>query len=90
LHDGQNHPGYWWLAVRWDNLVPACGMCNTYKTDRFPLEGSRAISPQDGSDLESLQDLEKPLVLHPLVDEPEDHLDFDDAARSSHDRAVSS
>jgi 5-methylcytosine-specific restriction endonuclease McrA len=22
------HPGYWWLAHDWDNLLPACGDCN--------------------------------------------------------------
>lgn len=23
-----NHPGYWWLAHRWDNLLPTCRDCN--------------------------------------------------------------
>lgn len=22
------HPGYWWLAMRWDNLLPSCIDCN--------------------------------------------------------------
>lgn len=22
------HPGYWWLAHSWDNLLPTCGPCN--------------------------------------------------------------
>lgn len=24
-----NHPGYWWLASTWENLLPACPMCNS-------------------------------------------------------------
>lgn len=23
------HPGYWWLASTWENLLPACPMCNS-------------------------------------------------------------
>jgi uncharacterized protein (TIGR02646 family) len=23
-----NHPGYWWLAFSWTNLLPTCGPCN--------------------------------------------------------------
>lgn len=23
-----NHPGYWWLAHSWSNLLPTCGPCN--------------------------------------------------------------
>lgn len=39
--DGKNeipHPGYFWLAYHWKNLVPACNTCNRYsgKKDRFP------------------------------------------------------
>ena len=26
-----NHPGYWWLAHTWDNLLPACIDCNKSK-----------------------------------------------------------
>lgn len=24
----QDHPGYWWLAARWDNILPSCIDCN--------------------------------------------------------------
>lgn len=32
------HPGYFWLAYEWRNLVPACSACNSgnAKVDRFP------------------------------------------------------
>ena len=25
---GCDHPGYWWLALEWTNLLPACAACN--------------------------------------------------------------
>ncbi|SPA21977.1 conserved hypothetical protein [Cupriavidus taiwanensis] len=25
---GDPHPGYWWLALKWDNLLPTCPGCN--------------------------------------------------------------
>ncbi|PDT19433.1 hypothetical protein [Rhizobium hidalgonense] len=26
--DGADHPGYWWLAFKWSNLLPTCPGCN--------------------------------------------------------------
>lgn len=26
--DGTDHPGYWWLAFKWSNLLPTCPGCN--------------------------------------------------------------
>jgi len=33
------HPGYFWLAYRWENLLPSCNTCNRYsgKKDLFPV-----------------------------------------------------
>lgn len=43
LPDGAviKHPGYFWLAYHWRNLVPACSFCNSGKgkNDQFPVEG---------------------------------------------------
>lgn len=25
---GEKHPGYWWLALAWENLLPSCTDCN--------------------------------------------------------------
>ncbi|EMR0738759.1 hypothetical protein OGV39_22830 [Citrobacter sp. Cb022] len=25
------HPGYWWLAADWDNLLPSCNDCNSHR-----------------------------------------------------------
>jgi hypothetical protein len=34
-----NHPGYFWLAYHWRNLLPSCELCNRYggKQDLFPV-----------------------------------------------------
>jgi|SRR5271166_727344 len=35
-----DHPGYFWLAYHWANLLPCCNFCNTAlgKKDQFPVE----------------------------------------------------
>jgi hypothetical protein len=42
LPDGEeiDHPGYFWLAYDWRNLVPACPACNSGKgkVDQFPVK----------------------------------------------------
>jgi len=39
---GVDHPGYFWLAYSWRNLLPACSMCNSYagKKNQFPISNS--------------------------------------------------
>lgn len=34
-----DHPGYFWLAYNWKNLLPSCELCNRYggKKDLFPV-----------------------------------------------------
>jgi uncharacterized protein (TIGR02646 family) len=61
---------YPWLAYEWTNLLLACQVCNRYKAARFPVEGQSVTSPVD--DL----NLERPLLLDPTVDLPEEHLVF--------------
>lgn len=80
--DGENrvHPGYYWLAYEWENLLPACVRCNQRniamdgsrigKRNRFPVEGDHAFTPGGEA-------LEKPLLLHPCLDDPEEHLELD-------------
>ena len=47
LPDGTviKHPGYFWLAYNWRNLVPACSFCNSGKgkNDQFPAHGSHLL-----------------------------------------------
>lgn len=79
--ESPTHPGYWWLAMVWENLLASCADCNRVrdhagiksgKANRFPLidESVRGFSP--GSEAQ-----EKPLLLDPCTDYPEQHLIFD-------------
>ena len=79
------HPGYYWLAYEWSNLVPACEKCNNAKSSFFPIdtEGKRVMGPvfDDKRNLDCLAASkiyrdEKPLILHPEIDEPEKHIIF--------------
>ena len=82
--DGEEvvHPGYYWLVYMWQNLLPACVLCNQSSTihsagrrigkaDRFPVRGVRAVKPGE-------EEQEEPLLLHPVFDEPEEHLILND------------
>jgi uncharacterized protein (TIGR02646 family) len=73
------HPGYWWLSLDWDNLVPACNNCNSGrgKVAQFPIAGSYVFSPDAVKDIDELDGVERPLLLHPWRGEPpEEHLEF--------------
>ncbi len=70
------HPGYYWLAYDWQNLLPSCTCCNQAtdingkkvgKHSRFPVAGSHATSPEQSSQ-------ESPLLINPTVDDPGEHL----------------
>jgi uncharacterized protein (TIGR02646 family) len=80
-------PGYYWLAATWSNLLPSCIDCNRARTQNFPdadrhlagkankfpiaNEAARAKSPRQ-------EKHEKRLLLHPCLDDPEQHLEFRD------------
>jgi hypothetical protein len=40
------HPGYFWLAYNWQNLVPACSYCNSGKgkVDQFPVQNRHVLA----------------------------------------------
>ena len=76
------HPGYYWLAYEWSNLLYACSECNRINTkkhggvtvgkgSRFPVAGKHATAP--GGELN-----ERPLLINPLIDEPDGHLSIDE------------
>ena len=66
------HPGYWWLAYEWTNLLFACKTCNQeYKKTQFPIRGERAMAPDD-----SLDD-EGPWLLDPCTDDIERTIVYD-------------
>lgn len=78
----RHHPGYFWLAYEWRNLLPSCLACNrraydaftgeqSGKGDYFPtLDGNWAWTPDD-------LELERPALLNPWIDDAERHLHFD-------------
>lgn len=78
----QAHPGYYWLVYNWLNLLPSCVLCNQRssqhsegrligKRNQFPVRRFRAVRP--GEEVR-----EEPLLLHPVVDYPEKHLELDE------------
>jgi uncharacterized protein (TIGR02646 family) len=75
-----NHPGYYWLAYEWTNLLLSCPSCNRSKSNRFPIMGKRVKSPQNDHkewkiDSESFI-LEKPLLYNPEFDNLENQFKF--------------
>ncbi len=77
------HPGYYWLTYEWSNLISSCGVCNNKKSHLFPVadEKRRICQPQVDraqwrADSESFR-TENPLILHPEIDAPEEHLTVD-------------
>lgn len=76
------HPGYYWLAYDWKNLLLSCRNCNSRskskstgkligKGNRFPVKDFRAVRP--GEEIR-----EEPLLIHPVLEDPEEHLEVDE------------
>lgn len=79
VQSGSNpHPGYFWLAYDWENLLPACQRCNSAegKMNQFPVARQHADVTDPPLDSSSLDILESPLLLHPYRDDPRHHLVF--------------
>lgn len=69
------YPGYYWLAYDWDNLLLACGVCNSgYKSTVFPLadDSGRARNHHEAVNVE------EPRLLKPDRDDPEAHIEWID------------
>ena len=75
------HPGYYWLAYDWKNLLPTCWRCNTWHKDektgkmigkgtRFPVVGKHAINVGDEHN-------ELPALINPMWEEPNDYIFMD-------------
>lgn len=74
----EQHPGYFWLAYNWRNLLPSCVTCNQPgdegigKRNRFPLD----LPPTHGMPNTDVAE-ERPLLINPIDpddDDPEHHL----------------
>lgn len=73
VKQAENHPGYYWLAYNWNNLLFSCEVCNrSYKKALFPLKNpdARARSHHD-----NIGD-ERPLFVNPAIDDPRKHIRF--------------
>lgn len=67
----ENHPGYYWLAYDYKNLLPSCILCNRdAKRNFFPVEDFRAVRPGE-------EEQERPLLVHPCFDDPATELEID-------------
>lgn len=64
---------YGWLILDWDNHYSSCPACNRAKRALFPVDGLRA-PPITSLDL--IIASERPLLLDPCRDDPEQHLEF--------------
>lgn len=84
------HPGYYWLAYEWTNLLPSCEFCNQRLTDPGTFEEPIAGPSAGKLDQFPLQDetqrcwsesdpleRERPLLLDPMAELPIEHMSFD-------------
>ena len=75
-----SHPGYYWLGYEWSNFLPTCDSCNNAKSNAFPIEpAGKRVAPSKPYEytLDAACFLaEKPLILHPELDDPKKHLIF--------------
>jgi hypothetical protein len=80
---------YYWLGYEWTNFLLSCQICNRdFKKSLFPLENDAhrikehplSITGEfDRTQCHILSDslkAEKPLLLHPAIDNPKEHLKF--------------
>ena len=88
--EAPTHPGYYWLAYDWSNLLPTCTFCNQTRkelsawpdTTRAPSAGKADSFPLEDesrraySPSAELSD-EEPLLVNPTVEEPRLHISFD-------------
>ena len=84
---GRIKPGYWWLAAKWENLLPSCIRCNrrerqilfdgteltSGKANLFPLLDEAHRASGIGQEV-----YEDPLLIDPCREDPSDHIRFID------------
>lgn len=71
---------YWWLAWTWENLLFACGRCNTnHKKNQFPLMSASVPLTEKSVDVDS----EQALLIDPSRMDPRLHIQFQET-RTGH------
>jgi uncharacterized protein (TIGR02646 family) len=73
---------YYWLAYSWDNLLLACGSCNSSKSDNFEIYGVQAVYQNQSflnvNNLSAVYNTqEQPLIINPEVDDILNDLEYD-------------
>ena len=79
-------PGYYWLAATWENLLPSCTDCNSPRKQVVAADGTKAVRGKGNhfplepgtkrASAPGKEAAEKPLLLHPEIDNPGLHLEF--------------
>lgn len=86
----QQHDGYYWISLSWDNLLLACPRCNEYKGSQFDIEGSRQKLGDKELDVNinkwSLEydNNELPLLINPERDKRDEYFIYDDKGHIKH------
>lgn len=66
------YPGYYWLAMDWNNLLFACDVCNrTFKKNKFPLVNEALRKKRHDHYV-----IEEPLLIDPCNESPQDYICF--------------
>ena len=47
VSEDKEHPGYWWLAAEWTNLLPSCIDCNRKRRQRAPHPSTSLVDLMD-------------------------------------------
>ncbi len=89
-----DHPGYYWLAYAWSNLLPSCTFCNQNRKERPTFDDPTPGETGGKLDQFPVEDeatratdpahdltLERPLLLDPAAENPAEHLGYDPTGR---------
>lgn len=76
---------YYWMSLSWSNLLLACEICNGKKSDKFEINGIKAVYKNETlsnihSKTADYDQLEKPLLINPEQETEEslrEHFTFD-------------
>lgn len=91
------HPGYYWLAYDWENLLPSCTLCNQKRREFESLDSDQGFSTGGKGDSFPIAKksiranspfddlgLEEPMLVNPTIDEPLHHITFDPSGEAIH------
>lgn len=88
VNECPGHPGYYWLAYHWENLLPSCTYCNQARKDRAtqnepesPAAGKLDQFPLLDENFRCMDhlgniSLERPFLINPTEEDPELHITF--------------